>query len=213
MIAQQHRRPGCAVQWGAFALGFLAIWPALLSGAWLQSRILLEARSAAAALWYAALPEELTKLAVGILPVLSGAPGILVGLGFGLSETVFLASASPWPIRLLTTVPLHAGTTALALLLFELRRRDGAVLKSGTDTRQHRSPHLTPGEASHPVPPMLRALLITAAAITLLTAAIILHWIYNLAARQGSLLIWPLAWLPMVLWLTLRGLLHGQSQH
>ncbi|AFG37060.1 hypothetical protein [Spirochaeta africana] len=188
-------QPGCAVQWTAFATGFLAVWPALLAGVWLQSMLALEPRSAAAALWYAALPEELIKFAAAALLGLFGAPAVLVGLGFGVSETVFLVSASPWPLRLLTSVPLHAGTTALALLIVEHRRR----LKTGTLHHRNEGSIRT-----RRLDPVWKAASVTG----LLAMAILLHWIYNLAVRQAGLVHWLLAWLPLILWLLLRSLMN-----
>ncbi|MFW6363425.1 MAG: hypothetical protein ACOC0D_06220 [Spirochaeta sp.] len=176
---QRTSNKGCITAWGTFSIGFVSVWPALLVGVWLQEWLPLQPGSPAAPLLYAALPEEVIKFIVAaIMMMIFRVPAMLVGLGFGLSETVFLASASPWPIRLLTSVPLHAGTTAIAAFL----------------VRHTPLPNASAGIGR------------LAGTIGLLGSAVLLHWIYNLAVRQSSILYWFAAWLPLLLWAALNGL-------
>lgn len=187
-------RSGCVPGWVTFAIGFLSVWPALLAGVWLQSWFDLDPRSVEAVMVFAALPEELIKFAAALgMSLWFGASAAVVGLGFGMSETIFLVSASPWPIRLLTSIPLHAGTTALACVLVKARRK--AVCESG----------------GAPVRSMLRLQVVVPGTVFLFGSAVVLHWVYNIAARQNGVWDWFLAWLPLVLWALLRGLVEHHS--
>ncbi|THB65043.1 MAG: PrsW family intramembrane metalloprotease [Spirochaetaceae bacterium] len=170
--------------WAAFATGFLAVWPAMLAGSWLQQVIQLSPRSLPASFLYVALPEEIVKFLLAlILFRLLRSPAALVGLGFGISETIFLVSHSNWPIRLLSSVPLHTGTTALAgigiSLLFS-----------------------TKGNKPESSIKLVRRIMLT---LSLLAGSISLHWLYNLSVQNNSPLYWVLAWLAPLLWLSLSG--------
>lgn len=202
-------RRGCTVSWTGFAVGFLAVWPALLAGVWLQSWIPLASRSPEATLVYAALPEELIKfVAAVIINLVLGTPAALVGLGFGISETVFQLSHSPWPIRLLTSVPLHAGLTALATLLssrspgFHTAHSDQPPHTRHT-MREHLDDHRGPARTKRT---RIAARII--GTIALLALAILLHWVYNLAVRQETILHWLIAWIPLLLYALLRTHMH-----
>ncbi|GAB6091383.1 hypothetical protein JCM12856_29770 [Spirochaeta dissipatitropha] len=176
------REPGCLAIWFAFILGFFAVWPALIAGVWIQSWIPLPGQGWAAQLLYAALPEETIKFTLAsLLAYFSGISPSIVGAAFGISETAFVFSTTPWPLRLISSVPLHTGTTALASMA--IRRRTSyslSTLHTGLFKR-------------------------TVLSIGLLTTAVMLHWIYNISVRQGSALSWIIAWIPIILWLLIRG--------
>lgn len=187
---QKLREPGCLAVWFAFILGFFAVWPTLIAGVWIQSWIPLPRQGWAAQLLYAALPEETIKfILASLLAYFNGVTPSIVGAAFGISETAFVFSTTPWPLRLISSLPLHTGTTALASLA--IRRRTSYTLSTLHISFFKR----------------------TVLSIGLLTAAIMIHWIYNISVRQGSALSWIIAWIPMILWLLTRGWLVSHNRN
>ncbi len=168
-------RPGCGAIWAGLTAGFITVWPVLLAGSWLQSHIQLPYRSLESALLYAALPEELIKgLAIFLVFRFLNSPPFWVGLGFGFSETVFMLTSGIWASRLLSSIPLHTGTAAITGcgILFVLTLNK---------------------------PSFWNFFSRIIAAVLLLCSSILIHWIYNIAARNHSWMHYAFAWLAIII--------------